>query len=320
MFGVSSTGATSYAIELDGLCKSYGYSPVLDDLNLKIEKGVFYALMGRNGSGKSTLIRIISCISLPTRGSVKVNGFCVVKEAEKVRRIIGYVPQENFSCPILTGRENLVYFSRLYGFSRKESIRLSGKLLEAVGLSEYADQRVSEYSGGMRKRLEVSTALFPGVEVLLLDEPTTGLDPTARKEFMEMLKGINNTGATIFLVTHIGEDAEEASKVGFIMDGGIILEGSPLDLKHSSGLTDVIEVETAYKSDSIAVILRSLSEGGRLEENGKGYRIYSRQPDDAIPLILKALRREGCSVGRVESRAPSLEDVFFKVTRRSLKE
>jgi ABC-2 type transport system ATP-binding protein len=285
---------------------------------LEISRGEFYALMGCNGSGKTTLASIITCTKAPTKGCVSVHGHDVVREANQVKRLIGYVPQENFSSPGLTGVENLVFFARLLRFNRKEAETLARELLERMGLTEAAHRRVSEYSGGMRKRLEVATALFHGIEVLVLDEPTTGLDPSARKGFMSTLKEVNEDGVTVFLVTHIGEDAGAASRVGFIDGGVIVMEGRPDELKDMSGLRNVVEVDTPYKGEKVASVLAAYSEKGQIMETGEGYRLFCIEPDEATPKMLRALDGIGCQANRVEVRAPSLEDVFFKATSKPL--
>jgi len=306
-------------IVVEDLFKSYGEIEVLKGVDVEIGRGEFYALMGRNGSGKTTLISIITCTSLPTRGRARILGYDVVDEADEVKRLIGYVPQENFSCPRLTGRENLVYFARLFRFPKREAEALAGELLERMGLAKDAGRYVSEYSGGMRKRLEVATALLPGIDVLILDEPTTGLDPSARKGFLGTLKDVNGDGTTVFLVTHIGEDAEVASRVGFIEEGRIVLDGTPEELKEGSGLRNVVEVETPFKGEGVASVLRPFSGDGRLQETEEGYRILCEGPEEMIPRMVRALDGIGCQAKRVETRAPSLEDVFFKVTSKPLR-
>jgi ABC-2 type transport system ATP-binding protein len=307
------------AISIKGLFKRYGDLDVLKGVDLEIGRGEFYALMGQNGSGKTTLISIVTGTSPPTRGRVEIHGHDVVDEPEKVKTIIGYVPQENFSSPTLTGHENLVYFARLFGLTKAEANRVARELLERMGLAGDARKRVSDYSGGMRKRLEVATALLPGIEVLFLDEPTTGLDPSARKEFLGTLREVNEEGATVFMVTHIGEDAEVTSRVGFMDDGRIVLEGEPDRLKEGSGLQNVIEVETPFKGKEVASAIRAFSVDGRLQETGEGYRLYCEEPEEAMPRLVRALDGVGCGAERIEARAPSLEDVFFKATRKPLR-
>jgi ABC-type multidrug transport system ATPase subunit len=307
------------AIVVKGLFKRYGDIDVLRGVDLDIGHGEFYALMGQNGSGKTTLISIATGTSLPTKGHVEIHGHDIVDEPEKVKRIIGYVPQENFSSPALTGHENLVYFARLFGLDNSEANRAAEQLLERMGLAGDSRKRVLDYSGGMRKRLEVATALLPGIEVLFLDEPTTGLDPSARKGFLETLREVNEEEATIFMVTHIGEDAEVASRVGFMDGGQIVLEGEPDRLKERSGLQNVIEVETPFKGKEVASVIGAFSVDGSLQETEEGYRLYCDEPEEAMPRLVRALDGVGCGAERIETRAPSLEDVFFKATMKPLR-
>ena len=307
------------SIAVTGLHKSYGSLEVLRGVDLNVRRGEFYALMGRNGSGKTTLVSILTCNSRPTAGTALVQGHDTVNEANEVKKRIGYVPQENFSCSILTGRENLVSFARLDGFSRDEAEVLAGELLHKMELQDDSGKRVSEYSGGMRKRLEVATALLPGAEVIFLDEPTTGLDPSARRDFLRMLKEVNSEGVTVFMVTHIGEDAEAASKVGFIDEGRIILEGDPEKLKNGSDLRNVVEAEVPHNAKDVEDVLSAFSSDRELQETDEGYKVFCEDPEEVLPAIVRALDGIGCQASRLETRAPSLEDVFFKVTRKPLR-
>jgi ABC-2 type transport system ATP-binding protein len=301
-----------HALEVENVSKSYGNNPVLTHVNLTIEDGEFYALMGPNGSGKTTLISIIASVCAPSEGTVMVYGRHTAKE------VISYVPQENFSSPRLTGKENLMYFAQLYGFSRREASSLAVSILERIRLSAVAQAQVSTYSGGMRKRLEVGTGLFPGTKLLLLDEPTTGLDPSARREFLGMIKEMNENGMTIFFITHIGEDAELASRVGFIDEGVIIAEGTPETLKKGSGLTNVLTIETALKSKKIFDALKEFSDQEKVLETETGYRIYCENPQEVLPQVVRALDRTGCTNHRIDIDTPSLEDVFFALTENQV--
>jgi len=303
------------AITISDLRKSYGAVEVLRGVNLRINEKEFYALMGPNGSGKTTLVSIMASVASPTSGKVEIYG----RKPEEAKGIIGYVPQENFSSPMLTGRENLTYFAKLLGYPKDEAEKTVDILLDKMGLSEDADKLVSTYSGGMRKRLEVATALFPGVKILILDEPTTGLDPSARKNFLGFISEVNKEGVTVFYVTHIGEDAEVASKVGFMDEGKIIVEGEPDKLKRSSGLEKVLNIETSIKNEVVAKELMKFSDDGKILETEKGYRIYCSRQEEAIPNLSRLLDKLGCKVLRVEMSTPSLEDAFFKLTEKSVR-
>ncbi len=304
------------AIRVENLTKRYGANEVLKGVNLKVDEGEFYALMGPNGSGKTTLASIIASVRIPTSGSVDIYG----RKSWQAKEWIGYVPQENFSSPKLTGRENLMYFARLLGYSGSQAESLVNEMLGRIGLSADADKRVGKYSGGMRKRLEVATALFPGVRILILDEPTTGLDPSARRKFLGLVEEVKDKQTTIFLITHLGSDAELASRVGLIDSGEIIAEGEPEALKRMHGLGDVITVETAVKSDKVADVLRNFSDEKRLLETEAGYRIYCKHGDKVLPEAVRNLDQIGGKVTRIEVAKPSLEDVFFKLTEKTVAE
>jgi ABC-2 type transport system ATP-binding protein len=304
------------AVHLENLIKTYSGRHVLDGVNLDVAGGEFYALMGPNGSGKTTLASIIAAVRTQDTGIVEVYG----KSPSHAKGFIGYVPQENFSSPKLSGKENLVYFANLLGYSRSQANKLATEVLKNVGLSEEADKRVAKYSGGMRKRLEVATAIFPGLKVLILDEPTTGLDPAARRSFFSMIQQIMDKKATIILITHIGSDAELASRVGLIDNGRMIAEGTPDELKRQHAVEDVITVETAAKNDSVLSVLKDFSIDGRVGESEAGYKIYSQNGDRVLADVVRILDQAGHKVMRIEMARPTLEDVFFRLTERHLQE
>lgn len=303
-------------IHVSDLYKSYGTSHVLEGVNLDIGKGEFYALMGPNGSGKSTLAAIIASVTPYDRGIVEVCG----RTPSESRKSIGYVPQDNFSVPMLTGRENLVYFAGLLGYSRTASVAVANQLLGRVGLTDDANKLASHYSGGMRKKLEVATALFPGIEVLILDEPTTGLDPSARREFYLLVKGAVEKGTSILLITHLGADAEVADRVGLIYKGKMVADDSPASLKRKYATLDVITVETNVRGPSVVRLLEGYSKDGKVAETQNGYHLYAHDGAEVVPEVIHALDRAGIHEKRIEVSTATLEDVFFGVTKHSMRE
>jgi ABC-2 type transport system ATP-binding protein len=296
------------AVTIKNVTKVYDSTKVLKGVNLTINQGEFYSLMGPNGSGKTTLVSIIASIRSPTSGTVEIFG----KSPGETKKSIGYVPQENFSSPTLTGKENLMYFARVLGYKKSEAHTITNDLLNKVGLSAEADKRVSHYSGGMRKKLEVATAFFPGVNLLILDEPTTGLDPSARRTFFGLLDELKDEKTTVLLVTHIGADAELASRVGLIDKGVIIAEGDPETLKDESGLENAVTVETVVKSGKVTDILKRFGEP--VMETDTGYRIHCKNAEEIIPDMVRSLDSANVKVTRLEMTKPSLEDVFFNLT------
>ncbi|MEM3578308.1 MAG: ATP-binding cassette domain-containing protein [Candidatus Bathyarchaeia archaeon] len=221
---------------------------------------------------------------------------------------------------MLTGRENLMYFAGLLGYSGSEAKKMVDEILDKIELRKDADKRVSTYSGGMRKRLEIGTALFPSIKVFILDEPTTGVDPSGRRDFLGMLNDLRKGGITVLMTTHIGADAEAASRVGLMDKGRIPAEGEPEELKNKVGLQNVINVETSIKSKKISEILSGFNEGKMPLETETGYRIYSNKAEEATPKIVRMLDGLGCKVTKIETVRPSLEDVFFKLTQKSLRD
>ena len=303
------------SIIIKNLIKKYGNKAVIDNLNLNIKEGEFYCLMGPNGSGKTTLSSIIAAIRIQNSGTVEIYG----KKPSKAKELIGYLPQENFSDSNLTGKENLIYFARMFGYNRKESLSVVNDLINKIGLTEDSDKRVSKYSGGMRKKLELATILFPGKKVLILDEPTTGLDPSARRNFFGLIDLIKDKTTTIILISHIGSDAEHASRVGLMSEGKIITAGTPEELKNNSNLKNIIYIETSIKNDKIREILEGFNKEERLQETDNGYKIYTNETTEVIPKIVRAVEENGYKITQIGSIIPSLEDVFFKLTGKPVR-
>lgn len=302
------------AIFVQNVTKKFGNTEVLKGVDMRVQQGEFYALMGPNGSGKTTLTSIIASVKSQTSGEVMIYG----KPPEKAKELIAYIPQDNFSSTLLTGRENLMYFAGLLGYSGGEAKKKVTEILDKLELTKDADKRVSKYSGGMRKKLEVGTALFPLTKILILDEPTTGVDPSGRKEFLGMLNDLRKEGTTILMTTHIGSDADAASRVGLMDKGKIIAEDEPDALKEKVGLDNVINVETSIKSKKISEALANFNEGKMPLETETAYRIHSRNTEEVTPEIVRTLDGLGIKVTKIETVKPSLEDVFFKLTQKNL--
>jgi ABC-2 type transport system ATP-binding protein len=206
------------------------------------------------------------------------------------------------------------------GYPKREAVEIVEKLLKKVGLWEEANKRVSHYSGGMRKRLEVATILFPSLKLLIMDEPTTGLDPSARRKFLGLVQELRNEETTILLITHIGADADLASRVGLMNRGKIIAEDQPERLKKNSGLENVVNIETSIKNERVASLLSKFSEKLNVLETETGYRVFAEDVEEVTPKIVRDLDEIGCKVIRIETTKPSLEDVFFKLTETKVRE
>jgi ABC-2 type transport system ATP-binding protein len=297
-----------------GISKSYNGKQVLDNLSLEIGSSDFFVLMGPNGSGKSTLLSILAGTNSFDGGSVAIMGHDIREEVLKAREDIGYVPQENFSSEFLTGRENLQYFADLLGLSKAQAKDQIQQLLQMMDLDDAADKRVAQYSGGMRKKLEIATALLGDPKILFLDEPSTGLDPAIRKDFLTLLQRINKQGTAILLVTHIGEDAEMATRVGFMIQGEIVAEGTPIELKEMSGLRSLIIVDATPRTEELMLLLAGLGEDCIVIERDGILELDCKEPKKIVPKIVDLLYKSGFEMHRVDTQPPSLEDVFYTMT------
>ena len=228
---MSGTGP-SFGIEIEGLTKKYKDITAIDNLSLVIRSGELFGLLGPNGSGKTTTINCLSGLVKPTKGKMKVAGFDVETETQKVREVLGVSPQETAVYSHLSGRENIELFGALYSISKAELKRNAEHLIEKVGLVEDAGRRVGKYSGGMKRRVNMAMALVQDPKVTFLDEPTVTMDPQSRRAIWDFIRELKANGKTIVLTTHYMEEAEElCDRVGIIDRGRLIELGSPAELR-----------------------------------------------------------------------------------------
>jgi len=302
-------------VVIKNLTKKIGSQIVLDNVSLDIDDGEFFCIMGPNGSGKTTLASIIAATKKPSSGFIEIFN----KKPEEVKSLIGYVPQENFSVPILSGRENLIYFARIMGYSKNSAKKFTEETLEMIGLSNDANKRVASYSGGMKKKLEVATALFPEIKLLILDEPTTGLDPSARRNFLGFLYDLKDKGKTIVIITHIGTDAELASRVAFLNMGKVISVGTPERLKKENNLSKVLEIELSIKNKKVLDLLANFTDKENILETENSYKILNMKKEDFETEITNLFKENGLNISRMENVSASMEDIFFKLTGNMLK-
>jgi ABC-2 type transport system ATP-binding protein len=237
------TPRTSVAVSIEGLTKDYGELRAVDKLTLSIGEVEVFGLLGPNGSGKTTTINCLTGLLKPTEGTVKVLGFDAQSQGPMAREAMGVSPQETAVYPYLTGEENVRLFGELHSVPKKALDASVDLVLEKVGLLEDAKRRVSKYSGGMKRRVSIAMALVTDPKVVLLDEPTVGMDPQARRAVWDFILELRDRGKTILLTTHYMEEAEElCDKVGIIDHGRLIDLGSPGDLKAAHGARDLEDV------------------------------------------------------------------------------
>ena len=291
------------AIETQDLTRYYDTLCAVDHLTLSVNNEIF-GLLGPNGSGKTTTVLMLTTLLHPTEGTATICGYDVVREGEKVRRQLSYVPQDMAVDIKLTGRENVLLFAHLYGIPHPKD--KTDEVLAVMELSDRADDLIRTYSGGMRRRLELAQALVHEPAVLFLDEPTIGLDVAARKKIWEHIGGLRRNGMTIFVTTHYMDEADQyCDRVGIVSKGRIVALGSPSSLK-SQLMTDVITARISgpfvpIDIEGIQFIGQKDDEVTFTAENGK----------EALPLIAQALSANGMKVHSLSLREPDLDDVFL---------
>jgi ABC-2 type transport system ATP-binding protein len=291
------------AIEMSGLTKYYDKLCAVDELTLSVDNEIF-ALLGPNGSGKTTTVLMLTTLLRPTKGSAAICGYDVARDGDKVRKNLSYVPQEMAVDIRLTGRENVMFFAKLYGVpDRKARV---DEVLAIMELTDRADEIVRNYSGGMRRRLELAQALVHEPAVLFLDEPTIGLDVAARKKIWEHIGKLRTRGMTIFVTTHYMDEADQfCDRVGIISNGKIMALGTPAELK-ARLMKDVVTARVSgtvgpLSIDGVSVIGRKDDDICFTAENGR----------EALPLIAQALAGSGVTVHTLSLHEPTLDDVFL---------
>ncbi|HYN69929.1 MAG TPA: ATP-binding cassette domain-containing protein [Candidatus Eisenbacteria bacterium] len=328
------TSATPPIVEVNDLVKIYpatrGGAPVraVDGVTFRVAAGEFFGFLGPNGAGKTTTIRILATLTRPTSGRATVAGIDVLADPSEVRRRIGLAMQTVALENMLTGRENLELIGRLHRVPAAELRRRVDELLELMNLTAASNRLAGTYSGGMRRRLDLATALVHRPTVLFLDEPTEGLDPQSRSALWEELTRINRHGTTMFLTTHYMEEADRLCDRLAIVDGGrIAVEGTPVELKRSIG-ADSVEIALAHGdgTETLAGVqasalarLRPIDGVIGVELSASGVEVAVASAQAAVPALLRGLDADGIRVAGLTMREPSLDDVFLRYTGRHIR-
>ena len=304
-------------IEAHGLEKRYGKTRGLDGLNLIAEPGQVLAVLGPNGAGKTTFVRAIATLLRLDAGTLRVFGHDVRNEPVAVRRLLGLAGQFAAVEPAMTGRENLEMVARLYGQKRATARASAQRVLEQLSLVEPADRLVRTYSGGMRRRLDLGASLVGRPRLLLLDEPTTGLDPRSRIELWDAIRGLVETGTDVLLTTQYLDEADQlASRLVIIDHGRTIAEGTPAELKAEIGGAR-LEVTLSEANPAASGALEPFVAGPvHLSQDGRRLRAPVRSGGGLASTVVRALDAAGITVDDVEVHQPSLDDVFFALTGR----
>jgi ABC-2 type transport system ATP-binding protein len=310
------------AIEVIEIRKCFGTFCAVDSLSFTVDEGEVFGLLGPNGAGKSTLIRILTTLLPPTSGIALVNGFDVVAAANKVRRTIGVIPQAMTSDLDLTARENMEIFAKLYAVPREKRKRVSRELLDAVDLSQWADKPVKNFSGGMRRRLEIARGLVHEPKIFFLDEPTTGLDPVSRVSVWEMLMKLKQErDLTILLTTHYMDEADKlCHRIAIVDHGKLVALDSPLKLKASIPGNNILEVSFSSIPDGWMETLKQLPDVQDVKADDHVFRISSNNGPKTTSELIEAARHAQVDIMSLSVQSTTLDDVFVHYTGRQLRD
>lgn len=311
------------AIEAKSLRKTYGSVTAIDDISLTIHSGEIFGLLGPNGAGKSTTLRILITVLQPTSGTATVLGHDVVEEADTVRSLIGYVPQERAIDRFLTGREHLELLGDLYHLPKAHAQERIKELLKLVDLEEQADRAAKTYSGGMKRKLDIACGLLPNPKIVFLDEPTLGLDVQSRLRIWDYIRQLREQGITIVMTTNYLEEADQLCDRLAIIDGGKIkVIGSPKELKAGLGgdrLILTVKETQLEKLDQLSEGVKTLPYVRNIRRIDDGLDIRVESPEKSLPGVLDVANRIDCQIDGIEYHRPRLDDVFVSFTGRALK-
>jgi ABC-2 type transport system ATP-binding protein len=304
------------AIEADGLVKTFGDTRAVDGVDLAVPRGSVYGVLGPNGAGKTTTIRMLATLLRPDAGSARVLGHDIVREADAVRGLVSLTGQLASVDEDLTGRENLLFLGRLLGFSTAQAGTRADELLEAFDLVDAAGRLVKNYSGGMRRRLDIAASIVVTPQLMFLDEPTTGLDPRSRNEVWDIVRALVGEGTTVLLCTQYLDEADQlAGRIAVIDHGKVIAEGPPAQLKASvgQGALNVRLLDPQRRPEAERVLAGQSGAAVRLEADPAALSVPVPHADAASDAIA-ALSRAGIGLADFSVGQPSLDEVFLALT------
>jgi ABC-2 type transport system ATP-binding protein len=310
------------AIEVSHLSKSYDGHRAVSDISFIVFAGEIFGLLGPNGAGKSTTLRTLITLLKPSSGTATVFGLDTMQDSDRVRRLIGYVPQERAIDRFLTGKEHLELLAALYHLPKDEAKRRIAQLLALVELEAHADRPAKTYSGGMKRKLDIACGLLPDPKVLFLDEPTLGLDVQSRIRIWDYVRMLKARGMTVVMTTNYLDEADQLCDRLAIIDGGIIkVIGSPVELK--VGLGGDIVALTLKETDRISgleSVLKGQPPIKAVRRTPPGLDIRVESLEKALPMILESANRLGCTIEFIQYNRPRLDDVFIAHTGRRIED
>jgi ABC-2 type transport system ATP-binding protein len=308
-------------LRCDGLVRRFGDRVAVDGVSFEIAPGETYGLLGPNGAGKTTAISLIAGVLAADAGRIEVAGRPMSVDAGEVKRAIGLVPQDVALYPDLSATENLRFFGRLEGLSGDALSERIETVLDVVGLADRADDRIAEYSGGMRRRANIAVGLLHEPQLLILDEPTVGVDPQSRNQILESVAALGRTGMAVLYTTHYMEEAERlCDRIGILDEGRLIAEGTRRELVARIGEHDHVVIEAGGDLPGLAGRLRAADGVLGADVTDGRVTVVASSAEAALAAAVSAAAEAGASITGVEVREPDLEAVFLDLTGRALRD
>jgi ABC-2 type transport system ATP-binding protein len=312
---------SAVAIHVNDLHKDFGEVYAVKGVSFDVNQGEIFSLLGPNGAGKSTTISILSCLLEPTSGEATVMDHSVRSDPMGVKQAIGVVPQEIALYPDLSARENLNFWGKMYGLGGSDLARRADDILEMVGLADRQRSRVDTFSGGMQRRLNIALSLMHEPKVVIMDEPTVGIDPQSRRHILDNVKRLNNEGMTVLYTTHYMEEAQELSDYIAIMDHGeIIASGTHEELVKLVGEQDRIDLTINFPSEDILQKWSGVDGVHRVSQEDGTFGLLVEDSNLVLPRLFDAANEINVRITSVEIQEPNLEAVFLHLTGRTLRD
>jgi ABC-2 type transport system ATP-binding protein len=315
---------TQSIIQIKGLTKQFNPPDGLvavKGISLEIMQGEIFSLLGPNGAGKTTTISMMSGLLTPTDGDVIIAGHSIIRGTMAAKQVIGVVPQELALYPTLSARQNLAFFGKMYGLTGGELKKRVAEVLEFTGLTDRANDPIQEYSGGMKRRVNIGIGLLHRPQIIFLDEPTVGIDPQSRRNILDTVKQLNTQGMTVLYTTHYMEEAQELSnRVGIIDHGEIIALGTQEELTRVVGEEDSLIMAVPDVPDSVIEKLGQIKGVDKAAHTDGEIRLLAKDGRVVLPDAIHVINEAGLSLQSLEIREPTLESVFLHLTGRALRD
>lgn len=308
-------------VEVKNLSKKYNSNLAVDNISFDVKEGEIFGLLGPNGAGKSTTISMLACLLEPTSGDAFIDGKSVRKDPMGVKKVIGLIPQDIALYPTLSAKENLHFWGKMYGLSGSLIKKRSNEILEIVGLSERAKDRIDTYSGGMKRRINIAAGLIHRPKLIMLDEPTVGIDPQTRINILETVVNLNKMGMTIIYTSHYMEEVEMlCNRIAIMDEGKIIAMGTKGELRLLVGGKDIIRIDATDIHPRTSESLDMIDDVDKIKIIENQIEILSDYGRRVLSLVISKLNELDVKINSVKVQEPDLESVFIHLTGKSLRE